>query len=99
FFRIYRYIKSPPSGGLFAICLVTNWRSFLPKWCRQIQSAFLFYANICNNFHLAQCALIAMADTPQYRFLRYAPRDGSNMQITPTRWERLHIDPWLTGLF
>lgn len=40
-----------------------------------------------------------MADTPQYRFLRYAPRDGSNMQITPTRWERLHIDPWLTGLF
>ncbi len=40
-----------------------------------------------------------MADTPQYRFLRYAPRDGSNMQITPTRWERLHIDPWLTGIF
>ncbi|RYZ95351.1 MAG: rod shape-determining protein RodA [Moraxellaceae bacterium] len=40
-----------------------------------------------------------MADTPQYRFLRYAPRDGSNMQITLTRWERLHIDPWLTGLF
>ena len=40
-----------------------------------------------------------MADTPQYRFLRYAPRDGSNMQMTPTRWERFHIDPWLTGLF
>ncbi len=40
-----------------------------------------------------------MADTPQSRFLRYAPRDGSNMQMRPTRWERLHIDPWLTGLF
>lgn len=39
-----------------------------------------------------------MADNPQYRFLRYAPRDGSTMQIKPTRWERLHIDPWLTGL-
>lgn len=39
-----------------------------------------------------------MTDTPQYRFLRYAPRDGSNMQLTPSRWERVHIDPWLTGL-
>jgi rod shape determining protein RodA len=40
-----------------------------------------------------------MAENPQYRFLRYAPRDGSNMQLSPTRWERMHIDPWLTGLF
>lgn len=40
-----------------------------------------------------------MAENPQYRFLRYAPRDGSNMQLSPTRWERIHVDPWLTGLF
>ncbi|XID74119.1 rod shape-determining protein RodA [Alkanindiges sp. WGS2144] len=40
-----------------------------------------------------------MAENPQYRFLRYAPRDGSNMQIAPTRWERIHVDPWLTGFF
>lgn len=40
-----------------------------------------------------------MAENPQYRFLRYAPRDGSNMQLNPTRWERIHVDPWLTGLF
>jgi rod shape determining protein RodA len=39
-----------------------------------------------------------MADNPQYRFLRYAPRDGTTMQIRTSRWERLHIDPWLTGL-
>lgn len=39
-----------------------------------------------------------MAESPQYRFLRYAPRDGSTMQIKPSRWERMHIDPWLTGL-
>ncbi len=39
-----------------------------------------------------------MTENPQYRFLRYAPRDGSTMQIKPSRWERMHIDPWLTGL-
>ncbi|MEY2863407.1 MAG: hypothetical protein RLY58_1114 [Pseudomonadota bacterium] len=40
----------------------------------------------------------AMSDQYQYRFLRYAPRDGSTMQMKPTRLERMHIDPWLMGL-
>jgi rod shape determining protein RodA len=40
----------------------------------------------------------AMSDQYQYRFLRYAPRDGSTMQMKQTRLERLHVDPWLMGL-
>lgn len=39
-----------------------------------------------------------MSDNPQYRFLRYAPRDGSTMQIKLSRWEKMHIDPWLLSL-
>jgi rod shape determining protein RodA len=39
-----------------------------------------------------------MSDQYQYRFLRYAPRDGSTMQMQPSRLERLHIDPWLMVL-
>lgn len=39
-----------------------------------------------------------MSNNPQYRFLRYAPRDGSTMQIKLSRWEKMHIDPWLTSL-
>jgi rod shape determining protein RodA len=39
-----------------------------------------------------------MSDFHHYRFLRYAPRDGTTMQMQPGRWTRLHIDPWLLGL-
>ena len=33
--------------------------------------------------------------TPQNRFLRHAPRDGSQMHHRPPFWQRIHIDPWL----
>lgn len=39
-----------------------------------------------------------MSQHYQYRFLRHAPRDGSTMQMQPTRFERLHIDLWLLFL-
>lgn len=39
-----------------------------------------------------------MSEHYQYRFLRHAPRDGSTMQMRPTRFERLHIDIWLLFL-
>ena len=39
-----------------------------------------------------------MSQHYQYRFLRHAPRDGSTMQMRPTRFERLHIDLWLLFL-
>ena len=39
-----------------------------------------------------------MSDYHHYRFLRYAPRDGTTMQMQPDRWTRLHLDPWLLGL-
>ncbi|KAA8735006.1 rod shape-determining protein RodA [Acinetobacter qingfengensis] len=33
--------------------------------------------------------------TPPNRFLRYAPRDGSQIRYAPTFWQRIHLDPWL----
>jgi hypothetical protein len=33
--------------------------------------------------------------SPQYKFLRQAPRDGLSTAMQPSRWQRLHIDPWL----
>ena len=39
-----------------------------------------------------------MSEHYQYRFLRHAPRDGTTMQMRPTRFERLHIDLWLLFL-
>jgi rod shape determining protein RodA len=39
-----------------------------------------------------------MSDYHHYRFLRYAPRDGTTMQMKTSPWTRLHIDPWLLGL-
>lgn len=39
-----------------------------------------------------------MSDYHHYRFLRYAPRDGTTMQMQPGRWMRMHLDPWLLGL-
>jgi rod shape determining protein RodA len=33
--------------------------------------------------------------TPPNRFLRYAPRDGSQLRHPPSLWQRIHIDPWL----
>nr|WP_174505492.1 rod shape-determining protein RodA [Acinetobacter sp. Marseille-Q1620] len=37
-----------------------------------------------------------MAPSSQYKFLRQAPRDGLSTAMQPSRWQRLHIDPWLT---
>ncbi len=39
-----------------------------------------------------------MSDYHHYRFLRYAPRDGTTMQMKAGPLDRLHIDPWLLGL-
>jgi len=39
-----------------------------------------------------------MSDYHHYRFLRYAPRDGTTMQMQPGRWTRMHLDPWLLML-
>ncbi|WP_445115406.1 rod shape-determining protein RodA [Acinetobacter sp. WZC-1] len=36
-----------------------------------------------------------MAPSSQYKFLRQAPRDGLSTAMLPSRWQRLHIDPWL----
>ena len=36
-----------------------------------------------------------MAPSSQYKFLRQAPRDGLSTAAQPSRWQQLHIDPWL----
>jgi rod shape determining protein RodA len=36
-----------------------------------------------------------MAPSSQYKFLRQAPRDGLSTANHPSRWQQLHIDPWL----
>ncbi|OTG93719.1 rod shape-determining protein RodA [Acinetobacter sp. ANC 3832] len=36
-----------------------------------------------------------MAPSSQYKFLRQAPRDGLSTAMLPSKWQRLHIDPWL----
>lgn len=36
-----------------------------------------------------------MPPESQYKFLRQAPRDGLSKVGIPSRWDRLHIDPWL----
>lgn len=36
-----------------------------------------------------------MSPSPQYKFLRQAPRDGLSTAMQPSRWQQLHIDPWL----
>ncbi|MEB3766172.1 rod shape-determining protein RodA [Acinetobacter sp. MD2] len=36
-----------------------------------------------------------MSPSPQYKFLRQAPRDGLSTAMHPSKWQRLHIDPWL----
>ncbi|OTG65781.1 rod shape-determining protein RodA [Acinetobacter silvestris] len=36
-----------------------------------------------------------MAPSSQYKFLRHSPRDGLSTAMQPSRWQRLHIDPWL----
>ncbi|WP_010114687.1 rod shape-determining protein RodA [Acinetobacter sp. P8-3-8] len=37
-----------------------------------------------------------MAPSSQYKFLRQAPRDGLSTTSHPSRWQKIHIDPWLT---
>ena len=36
-----------------------------------------------------------MPPSSQYKFLRQSPRDGLSTAMQPSRWQRLHIDPWL----
>ena len=36
-----------------------------------------------------------MAPSSQYKFLRQAPRDGLSTATQLSRWQQLHIDPWL----
>ncbi|MGZ7880316.1 rod shape-determining protein RodA [Acinetobacter soli] len=36
-----------------------------------------------------------MSPSSQYKFLRQAPRDGLSTAMLPSKWQRLHIDPWL----
>lgn len=36
-----------------------------------------------------------MSPSSQYKFLRQAPRDGLSTAAQPSRWQQLHIDPWL----
>ncbi|TCM59499.1 cell elongation-specific peptidoglycan biosynthesis regulator RodA [Acinetobacter calcoaceticus] len=36
-----------------------------------------------------------MSPNSQYKFLRQAPRDGLSTAMQPSRWQRMHIDPWL----
>ena len=36
-----------------------------------------------------------MAPSSQYKFLGQAPRDGLSTAAQPSRWQQLHIDPWL----
>ncbi|WP_343595009.1 rod shape-determining protein RodA [Acinetobacter sp.] len=36
-----------------------------------------------------------MSPSPQYKFLRQAPRDGLSTAMQPSKWQRLHVDPWL----
>ena len=36
-----------------------------------------------------------MSPSSQYKFLRQAPRDGLSTAAHPSRWQQLHIDPWL----
>ncbi|WP_130802882.1 rod shape-determining protein RodA [Acinetobacter ihumii] len=36
-----------------------------------------------------------MSPSSQYKFLRQAPRDGLSTAMQPSRFQKLHIDPWL----
>lgn len=36
-----------------------------------------------------------MPANSQYRFLRHAPQDGLSTSLLPSKWQRLHLDPWL----
>ncbi|TCB36293.1 rod shape-determining protein RodA [Acinetobacter sp. ANC 4910] len=36
-----------------------------------------------------------MTIPPQSKFLRHAPRDGLSTTSLPSKWHKLHLDPWL----
>lgn len=36
-----------------------------------------------------------MTTLPQSKFLRHAPRDGLSTTLLPSKWHKLHLDPWL----
>lgn len=36
-----------------------------------------------------------MTTPPQSKFLRHAPRDGLSTTSLPSKWHKLHLDPWL----
>ena len=39
-----------------------------------------------------------MQPSPQYKFLRQSVRDGLSFSKTTSRWDKLHLDPWLLSL-
>lgn len=39
-----------------------------------------------------------MKPAPQSRFLRHSIRDGLHLKNTSSKWNRLHLDPWLLSL-
>ena len=39
-----------------------------------------------------------MTPSPQYKFLRQSVRDGLSFNQNISRWDKLHLDPWLLGL-
>lgn len=38
-----------------------------------------------------------MTPSPQYKFLRQSVRDGLSFNQNISRWDKLHLDPWLLG--
>ena len=48
----------------------------------------------CASFISPLCAYVMLQDF-QYKFLRHSPRDGLSTAMLPSRWHKLHIDPWL----
>ena len=38
-----------------------------------------------------------MTPSPQYKFLRQSVRDGLSINQKVSRWDKLHLDPWLLG--
>ncbi len=49
----------------------------------------------CAQHRSANFVKSPMSPSSQYKFLRQAPRDGLSTAMLPSRWQRLHIDPWL----
>ena len=57
-----------------------------------ISHSLIVLASLC--FVCQSCPFVMLQDS-QYKFLRQAPRDGLSTAMLPSKWQRLHIDPWL----